>query len=92
MADDGTYTKNLPPEKTAPYSTITSLPPNSFHDQYVYQEISMSDAGSKLTLNVRNRMKGWRLSVLLGLLITVFVLIVKIAILAWTYSSLEIKS
>jgi hypothetical protein len=92
MADNGTQTNKLPPEKTGLYSTTASLPPNSFHDQYVYQEISMSDPGSKPTLDFRDRLKGWRLSVFLGLLITIFVLIVNIAILAWTYSSLVIKS
>jgi hypothetical protein len=92
MADNCTHTINLPPEKAGFYSTTASLPPNSFHDQYVYQEISMPDPGSKPTLDFRHRLRGWRLSVLLGLLITIFVLIVNIAILAWTYSSLAIKS
>jgi hypothetical protein len=101
MANNAIYTNYLPEKKAGLYSTVTSPPSHtsqydgfSSQYQYVHQEISISDPASIPALTLRDRFraqKGWRLSVLLGLLIAVFVLITNIAILGWTYSSLEIK-
>lgn len=79
------------------YSKATPLSQPTFnHRQDVDEHLVPQYLAADLELppthkNRLSMLKGWRLSVLLGLITTVIVLIANIAVLAWAYSCLEIK-